>query len=103
MWNYRIIKDKKTYGLHEVFYNDDGEIFAHAEKAEIIGDDPKEILESITLMYKDVKKHFSYFYPPEVNEEKILIKSEIKFAPMYDEKDLGEAISLDEFKKQQNK
>ena len=104
MWNYRIIKREvdgqpDQYGLFEVFYNDNGEITAHADEAEVVGDNPEEILESITLMYKDVKKHFSYFYPPEVDEEKILIKSEIKFAPMYDEKDLGEAITLEEFKK----
>lgn len=101
MWNYRIIKSKNdTYGLYEVFYNDDGEITAHAEKAEIIAENPKEILESITLMYKDVKKHFSRFYPPEVNEEKILIENQMKFAPIYDEKDLGEAMTLEEFQKQ---
>ena len=37
MWNYRIIKDKELFGLHEVMYNDDGKIFAHTEKPEITG------------------------------------------------------------------
>ena len=89
MWNYRIIKDKYTYGLYEVFYNDDGEITAHADEAQVIGDKPEEILESIMLMQKDAQKSLS----------NILEMDKIKFASMYDEKDLGEAMTLEEFKK----
>ena len=99
MWNYRIIKNKKTYGLYEVFYNDDGEIFAHSEEPEIVAESPEDLLESLQLMLKDVKKHFNYFFPCEINEEKILELGEIKFAPMHDEEDFGEPMTFEEFKK----
>ncbi len=94
MWNYRIIKREvdgqpDQYGLFEVFYNDNGEITAHADEAEVIGDNPEEILESIMLMQKDAQKSLS----------NILEMNKIKFAPMYDEKDFGEAMTLEEFKK----
>jgi len=92
MWNYRIIKDKKTYGLYEVMYNNDGEIFAHSEKPEIIGESPKDLLDTLELMISDVNEHI-------IHGKKILKSNKIKFAPMYDEKDLGEAMTLEEFKK----
>ena len=57
MWNYRIIKDKKTYGLYEVMYNDNGEICAHSEEPEIIGESPQDLLETLELMAIDVNKH----------------------------------------------
>lgn len=86
MWNYRIIKESpESYGLYEVIYNDDGEISAHSEKPEIVGENPQDILEALQLMIADTKKHFNYFFPPEVNEEKILDINEIKFAPLCDE------------------
>jgi hypothetical protein len=92
MWNYRIIKDKKTYGLYEVFYNDDGEITAHSEEPEIIGESPRDLLDILELMISDVNEHI-------IHGKKILKSNKIKFAPMYDEKDLGEAMTLEEFKK----
>ena len=92
MWNYRIIKDKDTYGLYEVMYNDNGEIFAHTEDPEIVGEDPKDLLDTLELMISDVNEHI-------VHGKKILKSNKIKFAPMYDEKDLGEAMTLEEFKK----
>lgn len=77
MWNYRIIKREvdgqpDQYGLFEVFYNDNGEITAHADEAEVIGDNPEEILESIMLMQKDAQKSLS----------NILEMNKIKFAPL---------------------
>lgn len=95
MWNYRIIKNKDVYGLYEVMYNDDGEIFAHSEEAEIVGESPEDLLETLNLMVGDVKKHFNYFFPPQINEEKILEIDKIKFAPIYKEEEL-ETISLEE-------
>jgi hypothetical protein len=89
MWNYRIIKDKDYYGLYEVMYNDDGEIFAHSENAEVIGDSPEDLLETLRLMLDDANK--SYY--------NILEADKIKFAPIYDEKDLSEAMTFEEFKK----
>lgn len=89
MWNYRIIKDKDTYGLYEVMYNDDGEIFAHSENAEVIGDSPEDLLHTLRLMLDDANK--SYY--------NVLEADKIKFAPIYDEKDLSEAMTFEEFKK----
>ena len=57
MWNNRIIKDGDTFGLYEVFYNDKGEIFAHAEEAEIYGESVDDIIKSLEFMLKDAKKH----------------------------------------------
>mgnify|MGYP001478475238 FL=1 len=86
MWNYRIIKDKDTYGLYEVFYNDDGKITAHSEEPEIVGESAEDLLQTLRLMMDDAQK--SYY--------NILKHDEIKFAPMYDEKDFAEEITLEE-------
>ena len=96
MWNYRIIKNKDTYGLYEVMYNDDGEIFAHSEEPELVGESPEDLLETLKLMISDVKKHFSYFFPIEVNEEKILELDKIKFAKPCEDYDKAEEITLEE-------
>ena len=44
-WNYRIIyhdkSDPSYYGLHEVYYNEDGSIASWTSDADIIGDDAK--------------------------------------------------------------
>ena len=94
MWNYRIIKREvdgqpDQYGLFEVFYNDNGEITAHTEEPEVFGESVEDLLQTLRLMIDDAQK--SYF--------NILKHDEIKFASMYDEKDLGEAMTLEEFKK----
>lgn len=85
MWNYRIIKDKDTYGLYEVIYNDDGEISAHSEKAELVGDSVEDLLNSLRLMLDDAQKS-SY---------NILEMDKIKFAPLVDESEKMETITLD--------
>jgi|11_taG_2_1085331.scaffolds.fasta_scaffold111277_2 hypothetical protein len=83
MWNYRIIKSPdNSYGLYEVFYNDAGEISAHAENEEIIGESPEDIVKSLKLMLSDANKHIS-------QEKKILNLNEIKFAPLCDEKQMS--------------
>ena len=93
MWNYRIIKREvdgqpDQYGLFEVFYNDNGEITAHADEAEVIGDNPEEILESIMLMQKDAQKSLS----------NILEMNKIKFAPLSeDENDWVEIKDIKTF------
>jgi YD repeat-containing protein len=97
MWNYRIIKDKDTYGLHEVMYDDEGNIIAHSENAEVCGESPQDILETLEIMLSDVKKNFHSFFPPKYDAEKILELDKIKFSPMYNEEDLIEPISLEEF------
>ena len=93
MWNYRIIKKEVNgkpdeYGLYEVFYNDNKEISAHAESPELVAESAEELISSLRLMLDDAQK--SYY--------EILNHGEIEFSPFYDEKDLSEAISFDEFK-----
>ncbi len=89
MWNYRIIKDKKTYGLYEVFYNDDGEITAHSEKPEIIGESPTDLLDTLELMIHDVNKHI-------IDGDKILDLNKIKFSEFCKDMDKSEEITLEE-------
>ena len=86
MWNYRIIKlPNKTYGLYEVIYNDEGEISAHSEESEITGDSVKDLLNTLRLMLDDAQKS-SY---------NILEYDKIKFAPLVDESEKMETITLD--------
>lgn len=92
MWNYRIIKREvegqpDQYGLFEVFYNDEGKISAHSEDPELVDESPEELLQTLRLMLNDAQK--SYY--------EVLKYGEIEFAPLYDEKDLGEAMTLEEF------
>lgn len=89
MWNYRIIKDKETYGLYEVMYNDDGEIFAHSEQPEMIGEDPQDLLDTLQLMAYDVNKHI-------IDGKEILELGKIKFAKPCEDYDKGETITLEE-------
>tara|TARA_Y100001938_G_scaffold140498_1_gene208756 strand:+ start:293 stop:715 length:423 start_codon:yes stop_codon:yes gene_type:complete len=79
MWNYRIIKKKDEYGLYEVFYNDSGDICAHAEKPEVIGETIDELRRSLQLMTLDLEK----------SKNDILQWGKIKFANWED--DPGEA------------
>ena len=88
MWNYRIIKDKDTYGLYEVMYNDDGEICAHSEKPEIIGESPKDLLDTLELMIHDVNKHI-------IDGDKILDLNKIKFSEFCKDMDKSEVITLE--------
>lgn len=93
MWNYRIIQKKKNlYGLYEVFYNDDGEITAHSQDPEVIGESPEDLLQTLRLMLDDANKSYN----------NILKSDKIKFAPMYNESDLSQAMTLEEFKKMLN-
>lgn len=86
MWNYRIIKDKDTYGLYEVMYNDDGEICAHSEKPEIIEESAEDLLQTLRLMLDDAQK--SYY--------NILEYNKIKFSEFCKDMDKSEEITLDQ-------
>lgn len=89
MWNYRIIQTKsEEYGLYEVIYNDDGDISAHTENPEVIGESPEDLLLSLRLMLDDAQKSYN----------NILKSDEIKFAPLYDESEMSEAMTIEEFK-----
>ena len=89
MWNYRIIKDKDAYGLYEVMYNDDGEICAHSEKPEIIGESPTDLLDTLELMIHDVNKHI-------IDGDKILDLNKIKFSEFCKDMDKSEVITLEQ-------
>jgi hypothetical protein len=89
MWNYRIIKDKDIYGLYEVMYNDNGEIFAHTEEPEIVGEDPKDLLDTLELMISDVNKHI-------IDGKEILEIDKIKFAKPCEDYSEGEEVALEE-------
>ena len=83
MWNYRIIKNKdNSYGLYEVIYNDDGEISAHSEDPEVIGESPEDLLTSLRLMLDDANKSY----------HNILEADKIVFAPLCDESDLEDFV-----------
>ena len=89
MWNYRIIKNKDTYGLYEVMYNDDGEICAHSEEPEIVGESPTDLFDTLQLMLHDVNKHI-------VDVEKILEYDKIKFHQFCKDLDKSEEITIEE-------
>ncbi len=89
MWNYRIIKDKKTYGLYEVMYNDDGKISAHAEEPEIVGESPTDLLDTLELMVHDVNKHI-------IDGEEVLELNKIKFHEFCKDLDKSETITIEE-------
>jgi hypothetical protein len=86
MWNYRIIKRKNSYGLYEVMYNDDGEIFAHSEEAEVIAESPEELIETLNMMLADANK----------SKENILIYDQIKFAKPCEDFDESETITIEQ-------
>ena len=72
MWNNRIIKHKKNgtiwYGVHEVFYNKDGSIYAYTEDSiTIIGETEEETIEQVEQILRDIK------------DTPVLVASEIEF------------------------
>ncbi len=88
MWNYRIIKKDKVYELREAYYNDNKEIFAICEFAEITGESPEDIIQSLKYMFDDAVKY----------KDMILEDGKIEFASMCDDEDLEE-ITFEEFDK----
>jgi hypothetical protein len=86
MWNYRIIKNGDDYGLHEVFYNEDGKISAHTLDAEVVCSSPEEIVKTLGLMLDDAEK----------SSTNVLEMDKIEFAPFYDEDE--ELIEVKDFK-----
>ena len=90
MWNYRIIKDKDVYGLYEVMYNNDGEICAHGENPEMIGESPTDLLDTLELMIHDVNKHI-------IDGDKVLDLNKIKFSEFCKDMDKSEEITREQF------
>ena len=60
MWNNRIIKHEKGevtwYSVHEVFYNEDGSIYAHTEDPiTIVGETKSETIGQVEQILRDIK------------------------------------------------
>ena len=82
-WNYRMMKHEDEqhvwYGLHEVYWETDdsgkpaGEI-NWTEDSIVVGDTPKEILDSVLQMLVDINKH------PEPIDESEVIKNHYKIS-----------------------
>ena len=90
MWNYRIIQaSDKSYGLHEVIYNDDGEISFVTENPEIIGCSVKDLLNTLRLMLDDAQKA----------SNNILEMDKIEFSPICEDYDKEDTIPYEEFDK----
>ena len=64
-WNYRVIKYAEGgYGLHEVYYDSDGEPLSMTEEpAGFVGDSVEELTASLMLARTDVRKR------PVLNED----------------------------------
>ena len=67
-------------------YNDDGEIFAHSEEAEIIAESPEELIKTLNLMLSDANK----------SKENILVYDQIKFAKPCEDYDKSETITIEQ-------
>ena len=96
MWNYRIIKDGETYGLYEVFYNEKGEISAHSEKPDTIGESVDDIVKSLELMLGDAKKHQG---SDKMDNILVLEKDEIEFKDLYDPNEKMITYDIDDLDK----
>jgi len=84
MWNYRIIKRGDLYGLYEVMYNDDGEIFAHSEEPELEEHSPKQLIQTLNMMLDDANK----------SKKNILTYDKIKFSKPCEDFDSNEWIEM---------
>ena len=91
MWNYRIIKDGETYGLYEVFYNEEGEIALHSENPDVVGESVDDIVKSLELMLGDAKKH--------IKEKPVLEKDKIEFKDLIDPNEKMITYDIDDLDK----
>lgn len=80
MWNYRVIRKGEEFGLYEVFYNDDGEISAHSEKPDLVGESVEDLMSGLALMQEDLQRTID-------DPERILEHGKIKFHPFCDDED----------------
>ena len=60
MWNNRIIKHEKNgatwHSVHEVFYNEDGSLYAHTEDPiTIVGETKSETIGQVEQILRDIK------------------------------------------------
>ena len=60
MWNYRAVektnRGKTFYEVHEVYYDENGEIFAYSQDPQSpFGETHGELIKDLSMMLKDVK------------------------------------------------
>ena len=64
-WNYRIFRyknklkgypDWESFGLHEAYYDDKDKVEGWTEDPIIVGDSVEELLETLDMMKKDIKR-----------------------------------------------
>ncbi len=61
-WNYRLLKhDEPTekevwYGLHEVYFEEDGEITTWTENPTIVGDSVEDVVREVRFILKDLMR-----------------------------------------------
>ena len=72
-WNYRVIENKEKFRIHEVYYNDAGEIT-------VISEDPI-VPEGETL--EELKDDLEYYFA--ALKSLVLKKDEIEFASMIED------------------
>jgi hypothetical protein len=96
MWNYRIIKDGETYGLYEVFYNEEGEIALHSENPDVVGESVDDIIKSLELMLGDAKKHQG---SDKMDNILVLEKNEIEFKDLIDPNEKMITYDIDDLDK----
>lgn len=77
-WNHRVIKKVTEigtfYGIHEVFYNDDGSIYSYTENpVDVFGENIAELQQTLEWMLKCLDKP-------------VLVDGEVEFVD-YDETD----------------
>lgn len=77
MWNYRVIRKGEEYGLYEVFYNDEGEISAHAENPDLVGESMEDLLAQLSMMKKDILRTMN-------DPDRVLEFDKIEFKPFED-------------------
>ena len=96
MWNYRIIKDGETYGLYEVFYNEEGEIALHSENPDVVGESVDDIIKSLELMLGDAKKHQG---SDKMDNILVLEKDKIEFQDLVDPNEKMITYDIDDLDK----
>ena len=80
MWNNRIVKHEKDdivwYAVHEVFYNDSGEICGYTERPiTILGETVEDVKSQLEMIMKDIEKH------------EVVDASTVKFEDWYNEEE----------------
>ena len=60
MWNYRIVRHRTKgvvwYGLHEVYYRENGKLWLWSDKPECVGDTVKDLVAGLAMQLRDATK-----------------------------------------------